>query len=224
MRVKKAKKNGSGPGEDLWAMANDDIRQREPGSREPDAPPYDWETNTWHCLESKHNELLTMKHPEPDIAFSFTDWATETNHDNAGADVVSTRRSRADYEPIPTRWRGSMTSLDDDFRAQRFPVLMEVSGIELEAESPTFEGTAWHAERQPNEHIIATAIYICDVANVTKSRISLYAHKDLDSDNYYHDFWEYEDDFDALHLYRRHEDGEAHAIGDIIGWNPHQLL
>jgi len=49
--------------------------------------------------------------------------------------------------------------------------MVQVSSIELTPENPTYAGGKWELDGMRSEHIVATAIYYCDVINVTESRL-----------------------------------------------------
>lgn len=56
-------------------------------------------------------------------------------------------------------------------RNRKIQVIVKLANIELSADTPTYDGGAWHVEGCNNEKIVATGIYYYDIHNITESKL-----------------------------------------------------
>lgn len=106
--------------------------------------PKEWNADdVYQTVREVYERTRTIVHPEPDIE-TYEQWKS----------------------------KDSVVHLEEEFQEKGLQVIVKLSSIELTPENPDYSGGSWHLEGMLNEGIVATAIYYCDVDNVTESRIS----------------------------------------------------
>ncbi|THV71156.1 hypothetical protein D6D27_09892 [Aureobasidium pullulans] len=100
------------------------------------------------ALYTKWKRLRTWRHPEPGTAFSFDDWKAG----RAGKTIIDRKID------------------DPDFNTRHN--FYKISSVELTPEDLAYGGTDWHLDGMLNDHIVASALYVFDVKNVTEARLS----------------------------------------------------
>ncbi|RAH87502.1 hypothetical protein BO86DRAFT_351321 [Aspergillus japonicus CBS 114.51] len=133
-------------------------------------------------VQEKWVRLHTFQYPEPGISYSYDEWKLG----RTAKPIVDIRKaSREVFEdppPSPPDHQYQSVSLQNQFRSQGLQVIVRVSSIELNAESPNFPGDDdYHVDGLLNEHVVATARYYYDVENITGARISFQQEVDLDA-------------------------------------------
>lgn len=163
------------PSPELWKMAQEYLQRPEFGSSEPNALPEHWKKDTLQLLRQKHQKLLHWKHPEPGTAFSYQDWRSGENNTKPVVEMASKRVRGcqcSESDGDSDHHKLYSVKLQDTFRSQGLQVIIKIDGVELTPEKPTYHGSDWQLQGQMNEHIVAVAMYIYDVNNVSESRIA----------------------------------------------------
>ncbi|TIA06158.1 hypothetical protein D6C83_08728 [Aureobasidium pullulans] len=117
------------------------------------------------ALYTKWKRLRTWRHPEPGTAFSFDDWKAG----RAGKTIIDRKIDDPDFN---TCYNFYKVALQDSFRKKGLQVVVKISSVELTLEDLAYGGTDWHLDGMLNDHIVASALYVFDVKNVTEARLS----------------------------------------------------
>ncbi|THV75783.1 hypothetical protein D6D29_08626 [Aureobasidium pullulans] len=136
--------------------------------REGDQISPTWETENGglsKALYTKWKRLRTWRHPEPGTAFSFDDWKAG----RAGKTIIDRKIDDPDFNTCHNFYK---VALQDSFRKKGLQVVVKISLVELTPEDSAYGGTDWHLDGMLNDHIVASALYVFDVKNVTEARLS----------------------------------------------------
>lgn len=136
--------------------------------REGDQISPTWETENGglsKALYTKWKRLRTWRHPEPGTAFSFDDWKAG----RAGKTIIDRKIDDPDFNTCHNFYK---VALQDSFRKKGLQVVVKISSVELTPEDSAYGGTDWHLDGMLNDHIVASALYVFDVKNVTEARLS----------------------------------------------------
>lgn len=160
------------PTDETWRLAREYLESPEPELSAPTVLPEGWEKNVWELICEKTDKHEYWEHPQPGLTFSYDDWKAGRNVDRAIVNMISAASNYREASPLkgPNHERYKV-QIQDEFRQQGLQVIVELGGIELTPQSPSFSGSAWQLEGHMNEHIVATAMYTYDVSNVTPCRI-----------------------------------------------------
>ncbi|KEQ81619.1 hypothetical protein M438DRAFT_399248 [Aureobasidium pullulans EXF-150] len=127
-----------------------------------------WETKNGglsEALYTKWKRLRTWRHPEPGTAFSFDDWKAG----RAGKTIIDKKIDDPNFNTCHNFYK---FALQDSFRKKGLQVVVKISSVELTLEDLAYGGTDWHLDGMLNDHIVASALYVFDVKNVTEARLS----------------------------------------------------
>ncbi|THY15534.1 hypothetical protein D6D02_03898 [Aureobasidium pullulans] len=136
--------------------------------REGDQISPTWETEDGglsKALYTKWKRLRTWRHPEPGTAFSFDDWKAG----RAGKTIIDRKIDDPDFNTCHNFYK---VALQDSFRKKGLQVVVKISSVELTPEDSAYGGTDWHLDGMLNDHIVASALYVFDIKNVTEARLS----------------------------------------------------
>ncbi|KAH0168998.1 hypothetical protein KCU67_g3250, partial [Aureobasidium melanogenum] len=146
-----------------------------------------WETEDgglWHALYTKWNRLRTWRHPEPGTAFGYNDWKAG----RAGKTIID----RKDDPGLNTCHNFYKVALQDSFRKKGLQVVVKISSIELTPEDSAYGGTDWHLDGMLNDHIVASALHVFDVKNVTEARLSFRQQTRMEQQEFHYSSYEME--------------------------------
>jgi hypothetical protein len=155
--------------------------------------PADWEAtlSLREVVNIKYSRMFQFQHSEPGTTYSYEDWkagrtaqAIVGPQDYYGADRSTElwRNRREIMDPMlhneMFRARDEVdhqfqtVKLQDEFHEKGLQIIVQLGGIELTPDKPSFLGEGWHADGLLNEHIAGVAMYCFDLENVTNTRIS----------------------------------------------------
>lgn len=138
----------------------------------------------WKALKTKWKRLRTWRHPEPGTAFGYNDW-------KAGR-ADKTIIDRKDDPGLNTCHNFYKVALQDSFRKKGLQVVVKISSIELTPEDSAYGGTDWHLDGMLNDHIVASALHVFDVKNVTEARLSFRQQTRMEQEEFHYSRYEME--------------------------------
>jgi len=147
-----------------------------------------WETEDeglWWVLYTKWKRLRHWRHPEPGTAFGYEDWKAGW----AGKTIIDRKNDDPDFNTCHNFYK---VALQDSFRKKGLQVVVKISSIELTPEDSAFEGTDWHLDGMLNDHIVASALHVFDVKNVTEARLSFRQQTRMEQVELHYDEWQLE--------------------------------
>ncbi|CAK7565336.1 MAG: hypothetical protein SEPTF4163_003251 [Sporothrix epigloea] len=136
----------------LWDLAREYLLKPEPrqssgtAHAEPVPLPDAWEIGderTWELLCEKAERVVCYKHPEPGTAFLYDDWKLG-RHDSrpivgkSAPRLVTRNGARPRTPPVTPPHVPYTVALQDTFRDRGLQVLVEISSIELNPETPAY--------------------------------------------------------------------------------------
>ncbi|KAE8376071.1 hypothetical protein BDV26DRAFT_282977 [Aspergillus bertholletiae] len=150
--------------------------------------PQDWESTTAlkDVVDAKYSRLFRFEHYDPGL-YSYDEWkAGKTGKSIVGPtyrDLYSEMDAKAWFAHYPMKdpmdfyrlqedpERGGKdhgyytVKLQETFRDKGLQIIVQLAGVELTPESPSYPGEDWHTDGLRNEHIVGTAIYFFDMEN-----------------------------------------------------------
>ncbi|KEQ78017.1 hypothetical protein M436DRAFT_37219 [Aureobasidium namibiae CBS 147.97] len=153
-----------------------------------------WETEDgglWTALYRKWTRLRTWQHPEPGTAFGFNDW-------KAGRAEKAIIDMRIVYPDSNTCHNFYKVALQDSFRKKGLQVVVKISSIELTPEDSAYDGTDWHLDGMLNDHIVASALHVFDIKNVTEARLSFRQQTRMEQGEFHYEGWKLESLMDVF--------------------------
>jgi hypothetical protein len=176
LTLKDLEKMGDGPDEDIKGKVRTFLSLSEPDPRirrykEETLPSYSYRrggVEMQTAIEQKRDRLSHFVHPEPGVSFSYEDWKAG----RAGAAIIEKYEASRQCDKLDDDHDFYSISLRDDFSKQGLQVFVQISGIELTPEQPTYDSDHWRLDGLLNEHIVATALYCFDAENVRGSTMS----------------------------------------------------
>lgn len=224
---------------DLWRKAREYLELPE-GNSESSlsvALPEDWTRNPWSHIRCKLDRLICWKHPEPGTTFSYKDWKTGSNNNEAIIDIVRERpewnKDSQDRKPVVPDFKPYNIRLQETFSERGVQVIVHMDSIELSPENPVYYGSAWQLPGQLNEHIVAVTVFPYDVLNVTGAKISFRQETPIPEEFYRYAEERFtpgcrrypdERDYRPLHRYGKSAGMEIQAISEILGIKCRNLL
>ncbi|THX82645.1 hypothetical protein D6D05_03806 [Aureobasidium pullulans] len=156
--------------------------------REGDQISPTWETENGglsKALYTKWKRLRTWRHPEPGTAFSFDDWKAG----RAGKTIIDRKIDDPDFNTCHNFYK---VALQDSFREKGLQVVVKISSVELTPEDSAYGGTDWHLDGMLNDHIVASALHVFDVKNVTEARLSFRQQTRMEQEEFHYSKYEME--------------------------------
>jgi hypothetical protein len=170
-----------------------------------------WETENggfWWALYTKWKRLGTWRHPEPGTAFGFNDW-------KAGRAEKTIIDRKIDYPGFNTCHNFYKIALQDSFRKKGLQVVVKISTVELTPEDTAYGGTDWHLDGMLNDHIVASALYVFDVKNVTETRLSFRQQTRMEQAEFHYEKYEMERLMEVFAIPGNEEDMDDFVMADF---------
>jgi hypothetical protein len=139
----------------------------------------------WKVLYTKWKRLRTWRHPEPGTAFGYNDWKAGW----AGKTIIDRKIEDPGFNTCHNFYK---VTLQDSFRKKGLQVVVKISSVELTPEDPAYGGTDWHLDGMLNDHIVASALHVFDVKNVTEARLSFRQQTRMEQEEFHYSKWEME--------------------------------
>jgi hypothetical protein len=166
-----------------------------------------WETEDGGLLEvlyTKWKRLRTWRHPEPGTAFGYNDWKTG----RAGKTIIDRKIDDPDFNTCRNFYK---VALQDSFRKKGLQVVVKISSVELTPEDSAYGGTDWHLDGMLNDHIVASALHVFDVKNVTQARLSFRQQTRMEQEEFHYSKYELEKLMEVFAI-----PGDAEDIDDDV--------
>lgn len=153
-----------------------DLPEGELQPPDPSAPGWrSWHRDILRRVEEKIDGIQCWRHPEPGVVVSYDDWKCGEENHRPVVDAARTRFRRQGriegHFPTDARHTSDVVQLEQQFCQQGLQVIVKIGGIELNSSQTACKSEKWQMPGMLNEHIVATAIYVYDVSNVTECRM-----------------------------------------------------
>ncbi|KAG9661503.1 hypothetical protein KCU64_g2514, partial [Aureobasidium melanogenum] len=158
----------------------------------------------WEALYTKWKRLRTWRHPEPGTAFGYNDWKAG----RAGKTIIDRKIDDPGFNTCHNFYK---VALQDSFRKKGLQVVVKILSIELTPEDSACRGTDWHLDGMLNDHIVASALHVFDVKNVTEARLSFRQQTRMEQREFHYSKYEMERLMEVFAI-----PGEAEDIDDFV--------